>query len=378
VWCHAASVGEALTLLDLIAALTGRGAQVLLTTGTVTSAALMAARLPKGAFHQYLPLDHGPWVRRFLDHWRPDLVLWTESELWPNLLSEIGVRGLPAFLVNARLSDRALRGWQRRPRAARAVVSAFTAVLAQSPEDARRFAVLGATDVHMTGNLKLSTAALPDAPDAVAALKALIGSRPCWLAASIHPGEDAVVAAVHRALKVDFPDLLTIVAPRHPPKAAPMGVLFAALGLTVARRSVGETPTAATDVYLADTLGELGILYRACDLVMMGKSFTVGGGQNPAEPAKLGCAVICGPDMSNFRELTAAMTANGAMVQVADAGQLTAEIGRLLRDPAARHTLGQNGAQFIAAESQALAATLAILEPHLINRGDQPNAVDCP
>jgi 3-deoxy-D-manno-octulosonic-acid transferase len=157
-----------------------------------------------------------------------------------------------------------------------------------------------------------------------------------------------------------------------------MGVLFAALGLTVARRSVGETPTAATDVYLADTLGELGILYRACDLVMMGKSFTVGGGQNPAEPAKLGCAVVCGPDMSNFRELTAAMTVNGAMVQVADAGQLTAEVGRLLRDPAARQTLGQNGAQFIAAESQALAATLAILEPHLINREPAPNTVDCP
>ena len=245
---------------------------------------------------------------------------------------------------------------------------AFTAVLAQSPEDARRFSALGRKDVRVIGNLKLAADALPADASRVAALKAAIGARAVWLAASIHPGEDALVAEVHRALKRRFPDVLTLVAPRHPPKAEAMAATFAAQGLRVARRSRGEHVTARTDIYLADTLGELGTLYRACDLVMMGKSFAVGGGQNPAEPAKLGCAVICGPDMSNFRDLTAAMMAAGRLVA-----------GRRRRKPdgddraacwamtSARRRLGDRAAQFMAAESNALPATLAILEPHLLN-----------
>ena len=367
VWCHGASVGEAQTLLTLIATLTARGQTVVLTTGTVTSAALMADRLPAGAIHQYLPLDHGRWVRRFLTHWRPHLVVWSESELWPNTLAEIAVRGIPLYLANARLSDRALRGWRRWPGFARRVMSHFTAVLAQSPEDARRFATLGASDVRALGTLKLAAPALPAHEADVTALKAAIGARPCWLAASIHPGEDAIVAEIHAGLRAQFPDLLTVVAPRHPPKAEAMGATFAARGLAVAYRSRREPVTSGTAIYIADTLGELGALYRACDLVIMGKSFAVGGGQNPAEPAKLGCAVICGPDMSNFRELTAAMAEAGALTNVNSLAELSAAVAHLLGDPAARRRQGQAGAAFMASGDTALSATLTILEPHLTN-----------
>jgi 3-deoxy-D-manno-octulosonic-acid transferase len=300
------------------------------------------------------------------------LVLWSESELWPNTLSEIAARGLPAYLVNARISDKAFRGWSRWPRTARAVLSAFRSVIAQSSEDARRFAMLGAGHVVSSGNLKLAAEPLPNNVEAVAVLKDAIGARPAWLAASIHPGEDAVVARVHRALAAKHPGVLTLVAPRHPEKAEQMAAAFAAAGLAVARRSAGQAIAGNTHVYLADTLGELGVLYRACDLVVMGKSFAVGGGQNPAEPAKLGCAVICGPDMSNFRELTADLVTAGAVSVVADTEALTQRLSALMADPAARRRQGENGARFMAAGAAALAETLAILAPTLAN------PLDCP
>ncbi len=367
VWCHAASVGESLALLSLIGALRARGLAVVLTTGTLTSAALMAERLPAGAIHQFVPLDHAAWAQRFLDHWRPELVLWSESELWPNILGVIAARAIPAFLVNARISDKAFRGWSRWPRTARAVLSAFKTVIAQSSEDARRFALLGAEHVVASGNLKLASEPLPNDVEATSALRSEIGTRPAWLAASIHPGEDAVVAQVHQALIATHPGLLSLVAPRHPEKADAMAETFAAAGLAVARRGARQAITPTTHIYLADTLGELGVLYRACDLVVMGKSFAVGGGQNPAEPAKLGCAVICGPYMSNFRELTADLSAAGAVSAVANATQLAERLSALLADPAARRAQGENGARFMAAGAAALAETLAILEPTLAN-----------
>ncbi len=367
VWCHAASVGESLAILGLIGALRARGLAVVLTTGTLTSAALMAERLPAGAIHQFVPLDHTAWAQRFLDHWQPSLVLWSESELWPNMLGAIAARGIPAFLVNARISDRAFDGWSRWPRTVRAVLSAFTTVIAQSAEDARRYALLGADHVVAAGNLKLAADPLPHDVQATTALTAAIGARPAWLAASIHPGEDAVVAQAHQALAATFPDLLSLVAPRHPEKAGAMAKTFAAAGLAVARRSAQQPITPSTQVYIADTLGELGVLYRACDLVVMGKSFAVGGGQNPGEPAKLGCAVICGPDMGNFRDLTADLSAAGAVNIVADAAQLAARLSALLADPAARRRQGENGARFMAAGAAALTETFAILESALAN-----------
>jgi 3-deoxy-D-manno-octulosonic-acid transferase len=332
----------------------------------------MAERLPPGAFHQYVPLDHRPWVRRFLDHWRPALVLWAESELWPNALAEIAGRGIPAVLVNARLSARSYRGWRRWPGTAGAVLRTFAAVLAQSPEDAQRFAALGARGVRCVGNLKAAAAALPVDETALSAMKAAIGARPAWLAASIHPGEDRIVADTHRALAPRHPGLLSIVVPRHPDKAEAMAALIAATGLRVARRSGGAVLTPDCDVYMADTLGELGLWYRACDLVFVGKSFAVGGGQNPAEPAKLGCAIVCGPDMSNFADLAARLRDAGALRVAETPAALVAILADLLGDPARRRALGAAAAQVLSAEGTALAETLAVLEPWLAV------PIDCP
>ena len=364
-WFHGASVGECLSLLPLMEAVIARGWQVLITSGTVTSAKLMAERLPKGARHQFVPLDRRAWARRFLDHWHPDLVLWAESELWPNMLLEIGRRGTPAVLVNARLSDRAFRGWRRWPGFARQTLAAFTLVLAQSEVDRSRFADLGARDVRVSGNIKLAAPPPPADGEALAALRTSLGGRPRWLAASIHPGEDAIVAAVHGALKPRYADLLTMVVPRHADKGVDMAAVFAAEGLSVARRSLGETVQPGTDILLADTMGELGLFFRATDLVFMGKSLAVGGGQNPAEPALLGCALVFGPDMSNFRETAAELVTAGGAIQVENAAALTGAVDRLLGDAARRRAMGEKAEACIAAHGDALKETLQHLAPWL-------------
>jgi 3-deoxy-D-manno-octulosonic-acid transferase len=365
VWFHAASVGESLSVLPLIEAAAAQGLRVLATTGTITSAQLMAERMPAGAIHQFVPLDHLPWVQRFLDHWQPDLVLWTESELWPNALCEIARRKIPAVLLNGRLSDRSLRGWKRWPGFARDVLGAFSLIIAQSDEDKARFAQLGAGKTVSAGNLKLAAAPLPFEESALAALHEQLGKRPVWLASSIHPGEDLVAGQVHHAVKPRQPGLLTIIVPRHPQKAGDMAAGLAAMGLKTARRSQGQAIAAQTDIYIADTMGELGLFYRLCDLVFMGKSLAVGGGQNPAEPALLGCALMLGPDMSNFRETSADLLARRAAAEVRSADALAAAVAWLLEDRRTRMQMSANARAAMARHSNAVAETLAHLAPYL-------------
>ena len=363
VWFHAASVGESQSLLPLIHAVAGRGWNVLITTGTVTSAALLSERLPPGAIHQFIPLDRITWVRRFLTHWHPDLVIWTESELWPNTLCELARRRTPTIMVNGRLSDRAYQGWQRWSALARDCMNAFALVLAQSALDRDRFAGLGAHEVRVVGNLKYAAAPLPADVQAHAALRAQIGERAHWLAASIHPGEDAIVADVHQRLKVMYPDLLTIIVPRHPPKAADMAAQMS--GLNVALRTTAPTLSPQTDIYMADTMGELGLFYRLNDVVFVGKSLAVGGGQNPAEPAQLGCALLWGPDMSNFRDMTAELLAAGAAEMVPDAAGLARALSDLLANPQKRRTMGDAGRNTVARHATALDDTLQHVAPYL-------------
>lgn len=362
-WFHGASMGEALSLLPLINEVRAAGWQVLLTTGTVTSAALMAERLPAGCIHQFVPLDRLKWIRRFLDHWRPGLVLWTESDLWPNTLMEIGRRQVPLVLLNARLSDRALRGWQRWPGFARDVMTPFTLVLAQSAVDAQRFQILGASNVRAQGNLKLAAPPLPVEPALLAGLRTEIKGRPVWLAASIHPGEDAIAAAVARTLKPRFPGLLTLIVPRHAEKGRAMAE--AMTGLRAALRSETKTIGADVDVYIADTMGELGLFFRLSEIVFMGKSLAMGGGQNPAEPALIGCALILGSDMSNFREITAALVQAGAAVQVDDAAGLTEAVASLLGDADRRSRMIGAGQGVMRHHANAVKDTLAALAPYL-------------
>lgn len=353
VWLHGASVGESLALLPLVTAL--RAARpdlvLLVTTGTVTSAALMGERLPTGVLHQFIPID-APWaVDRFLAHWQPDLVLWTESDLWPTILTRLKARGTPAVLLNGRLSDRSLQRWQRAKPIIRHLLGCFSDILARGEEDAARFRALGAVRVQAVGNLKLAADPLPVDAAALAEAGEIIGDRPVIVAASTHPGEEGLIADAHRALLADFPDLLTIIAPRHPNRGPEL-----AADLAAPCRSQGAGIPAG-GLYIADTMGELGLWYRLARVAVIGGSFIPHGGQNPTEAARLGVPVLFGPHMENFREESEGLLAEGCAQQVAEEG-LAATLTRLLRTQ-----MPPRGAEI--SESNALTATLAVLLPRL-------------
>ena len=338
VWLHAASVGEAVSLLPLIERLVAVRPDLapLLTTGTVTSARLMAERLPASVLHQYVPVDRPDAVAAFLDHWRPDAALWVESEFWPNLVLETRRRGVPMALVNARMSPTSFRRWRRLPNLIAPILACFDPCLAQSSEEARRLAALGGAVARYVGNLKAAAAPLPADGEALAALRATIGDRPHWLAASTHPGEETIVAGVHRELKSRFPGLLTVIVPRHSSRGPGLADEFRAAGLAVARRAAGEAIRADTDVYLADTMGELGLFYRLADIVLVGGSLIPHGGQNPLEPARLGCALLHGRHMFNFTDMIDSLAAAGGARLVRDGEALTAALAILLADSALR------------------------------------------
>jgi 3-deoxy-D-manno-octulosonic-acid transferase len=356
-WVHAASVGEAVSALSLVDRLIARGS-VLLTTGTVTSGQIMSARLPEGALHQYVPVDRPDWVARFLDHWRPDLGLWLESELWPNLVTATAARGTPMVLVNARMSERSASRWRWLPWTIRPLLDAFDLCLAQSEESASRFRALGALRVEAPGNLKFAAPPLPVDEAELARLRAVIGDRPCWLAASTHPGEEALAGRVHEALAARHPRLLTLIAPRHPARGSDIA---AALPGRVTRRTAGEGPTG--DIYVADTLGELGLFYRVAPVVLIGKSMLEHGGHNPLEPARLGAAVLHGPNMQNFIEAVALL--GDALTPIAGEAELVAAVDRLLADPAQCTSLGALSRERATRGGNALDAVMAALTPYL-------------
>jgi len=367
IWLHAASVGESLSLVPLIEGVQRNWPEhrLLMTTGTVTSAKLMAERLPDGVVHQYVPVDRIGYVRRFLDHWRPDLVLWAESEFWPHLVSEPARRGVPLVLVNGRMSPRSYGRWQRYSGIIRRLLDGFTLCLAQTETDAERLRALGAPDTRCAGNLKFASRPLPADADALDELREAIGSRPVWLAASTHAGEEEIAGTVHTDLVPDHPELLTIIVPRHPDRGAEAASALAAAGLTVARRAAGDAIAPETDVYVADTIGELGLFYRLSPIAFIGKSLSADGGQNPIEAAQLGAAVVTGPKVSNFEEITRRMVAAGGAETVADADALSAAVGRLLADPELCESRAAAAQAFAAGESGVVDAIVEALVPFL-------------
>ena len=353
VWVHAASVGEAVSVLPLIERIAGSGAgTVLMTTGTVASAKVVADRLPAGSLHRYAPLDVPGAVRRFLRRWRPDAALWVESELWPNLLA--GTRGqrIPTALVNGRMSPRSFARWRRLPSMARTAIGGFDAVLARSAADAVRLSGLGARNVVMTGDLKAAARPLPVDEAELARLSDAVGARPAWVAASTHAGEERLIGEVHRRIKAQLPDLLTVVAPRHAGRAERVGAALRESGLAVVRRSGQASPGAGTDILLGDTMGEMGLYLRLGNPVFVGKSLLRGGGHNPREAALLGRAVLFGPHMENFAEAAANLLAAGAAIAVPGPDALTHQALRLLRDPQAARSMGGSGRRVVRAEAE--------------------------
>lgn len=367
VWLHAASVGEAQSVLRLIHRLRAEhpGTTILITTGTVTSGQMLMRDLPDGALHQYVPVDLPDATARFIGHWRPDMAIWIESELWPNLVAEMAATGKPMALINGRMSERSWRRWRLAPGAARRMLRPFHIILAQTQEAARRFADLGGENVRCEGNLKYAADPLPADDATLETLRAHLGNRRFWIAASIHPGEDDAALDAHMALTADFPDLLTILAPRHPARAEDMARKAEKLGLKTARRSLDEAPTPETAVYLADTMGELGLLYRLDGPVFVGGSLIPHGGQNLLEPARFGRGLLSGPHTHNFSDVVADLRSDGALIEVQDSEELAASLRRLLGHEEERRSLGARARTIAARQSAVLDRVLARLEPLL-------------
>jgi 3-deoxy-D-manno-octulosonic-acid transferase len=366
VWIHGASVGEVLAAAALIEKLRALNLRILLTSGTVTSAAIVAKRFPPDVIHQYVPYDSPRYVTRFLDHWRPSLALFIESDLWPNLILSSAARRLPMVLINGRMSPRSFPRWRRVSNTISALLGRFDVCLAQSQTDAERFSALGSRNVLTTGNLKLDVPAPPADPAKLERLMSVTRGRPIVVAASTHPGEEEILVESHKTLAGFFPSLLTVIVPRHPDRGAAVTRLVEASGLQASLRSREELPVAATDIYVADTMGELGLFYRLAPIVFMGGSLVAHGGQNPIEAVKLGASIVHGPHIFNFTDVYEALDRAGGARRADSHGALVKQLGQLLADPSAREASLLASERVVEQLGGALERTLVALEPYLL------------
>lgn len=362
VWIHAASVGESLSVLAVVDELIERGLRVLVTTGSVTSAQVMQKHLPKGVVHQFVPLDVAAYARRFLTHWKPNLAVFAESELWPNLITELKKVGYPAVLINARISYRSFTRWQQWASFASELLLGFRYCLAQSARDAERFRALGAKEVYEVGNLKYAAPPLPVDQKALAMLVEQCRDRTIWLLASSHPGEEELGLEVHKTLAESIPGLLTVVAPRHPHRGRSVASMLRRSGLPTACRSDHPFPRDGDELYVVDTIGELGLFFRAAKVACIGGSLAARGGHNPLEPLRLGCAVICGPHVFNFEEIISELEMAGAVRVVSGAQGLAETVADLLVNEAARLQTLVSAQGVIARNQYSLERTVDILE----------------
>jgi 3-deoxy-D-manno-octulosonic-acid transferase len=359
IWIHGASVGESLAALPLIEKLLAEDIAVLVTSGTVTSARMMQARLPRGAVHQYVPLDTPRAVSLFLDHWRPAAGLFVESDLWPNLLLEARRRGVKLALINARISERSAAGWRRVPQTARILLGAFDTILAQNEEFATRFRGLGAREVTVAGSLKADAPPLSCDQATLAVMMNAIGNRPVLLAAQTHPGEDETILPAHDALRARFPDLLTVIVPRHVERGPDIAMLSGSR--TCARRAAGERITPGTAIYIADTMNELGLFYRLSPFCFLGGTLVPMQGHNPLEPAVLNCAILAGPSRANSAQAFEAVLSAQGFGSVYTSGDIAREAERLLSNAQSARDAGLAAARGAASLSGAVEKTIVML-----------------
>lgn len=364
VWLHAASVGESLAILPLIQRMEEFGINLVLTTGTVTSAAIVQERLER-TIHQYVPLDMRRSMRRFLDYWQPDLAIFAESEIWPTTMQELTARNVPQILVNARMSDRSNLRWTKRPALAQAIFGQLSQVIAQSELDGERFRALGAPSVTVVGNLKMDVGVPVADVEEVHRYRQMIGDRPTWIAVSTHAGEEAMVAEVHRMVAQYEPKLLTILVPRHPDRGEEVTAQLDSAGLSVASRRAGDAIDASTQVFLGDTIGEMGLFLRLSEIAFMGKSMHMEGGQNPIEPAMTGAAILSGRMVQNFRETYEMLLKDGGARLVKDEKMLAGHILHLLRTDVDRQAMIAAAKATVGGMSGALEKTGRTLDAYI-------------
>lgn len=356
IWMHGASVGECLSMLPLVKKLLDedKNLHIMVTSGTVTSADLMQKRLPERAFHQFIPVDTPLAANRFVKHWNADAILWFESDFWPCILKAIYKNKKPLILLNGRISDKSFARWQKFPHIIKIIQSLFTLSFGQTIEDARRLKVLGAQDVVSTGNLKFAAVNPPFDAEELKKIHQSIGDRPVWCMASTHDDEETQGADIHLELIKKFPNLLTVFVPRHPNRAENIIQMIQKKGLTVAQRSKHETITEKTNVYLADTIGEMGLLYQIAPIVFVGGSLIKFGGQNMLEPMRLSRMVVIGPHAFNFREIVKTAKEKGALIEVADKSGLKDTVEKFLSNPTAYQQLRQNAHELATSEMNVL------------------------
>lgn len=378
IWIHAASVGETQSALILIKALNeafqGKNIHFLVTSVTVTSATLMAQRLPDNAIHQYIPIDHPVWTRNFFDHWKPDIAFCIESELWPNLLKFIRKRHIPSALVNGRMSERSYKRWKKVRGTAHEMLGAFDIILSQTERDKEWFTDLGAQMAIVTDNLKYSAKPLPYDAKLLGKFEKHLKDRPVWVYASTHGGEEELALATHNALRGKIKDLFTIIVPRHPDRRDEIkSNLKAADNKDIAFRSDEDMPPKNCSFYVADTLGELGLFYALSDIALIGRTFSNdgGGGHNPMEGALLECACLSGPNYQNQTQLTEDMLEAGGIEIVAEKNDLGPTLERLFQDDQARAELVSAGLTFAKAKAGVIDHVLEELEP-LFLKTDMP------
>ena len=366
IWFHGASVGETAALLPLLKALKEENPDItlLLTSGTRTSAELLSKQEPF-FIHQFLPLDHPIWCKRFLDYWRPDLVCMSESDFWPVMLSEVKKKDIPLLLVNGRMSPKSFKNWQKFSKTASQLFSLFDHLFVQNEQDVNFFTSLGAKNITQTGTIKYSAPPLPFNETELQKLKEQIGERPFWLFASSHAGEEEITLETHKNLKKEFPDLLTILVPRHPNRSEEIQTVIANKNLSFALLSKKEPISKETDIYLADAFGVLGLLYKLCSITSVGGSFVKLGCHNPIEPAQLGCAILFGPYIYNFSETCNDLINRNAGILCADQKILEKEIKTLIKSPEKIETLQKNAYDLSIEKANILPKVIDLLKPYI-------------
>jgi 3-deoxy-D-manno-octulosonic-acid transferase len=363
VWVHAASVGETNAVLPVIERLLSEreDVSVLLTTGTLTSAALAKRRLGPRAFHQYIVLDVPEYVRSFLDTWKPDLAVFAESEIWPNLIVESSRRSIPIALVNARMSGRSARRWKRLTSISLPLFSRFDVVLAQNELLARAFRGLGARGVQPVGNLKIDAPPPVVDADELDRLKKALGGRPVLVAASTHDPEEEIIGRAHALIAQRLAGFCTIIAPRHPTRGKAIADMLTAKGFRVKLRSAGLLPDGETDIYIADTIGELGTLYSISEVAFIGGSLIEHGGQNPVEAIGHGAVVLTGPHWTNFRDLYRALLRRKGAREVNSAEELAEAVEQILTQEGELQRMRSGAKATLASLAGALERTITAL-----------------
>ena len=364
IWFHAASVGESLSILTLIKTIKAKyeAVNILVTTSTLTSARMMESTLPDGCIHQFSVHDVNAWVKAFLHHWSPNLVFFVEQEIWPNMIKKIKQREVPFWLINASISQSSFEKWLIVKNFAKEVLMQFNGIFPKSKTDADRLKQLGLTNIMDIANLKYSSQPLSYKKEDLKELKGSIGKRHFWLATSTHPGEEALIEQAHKIILKQFPDALCIIAPRHPNRA---DRLSKELDLKTQQRSLKPKVIKDTQIYIADTMGELGLFYELANFAFVGGSLTPIGGHNIIEPAKQHCVAIVGPYVSNFQDLLEEFKNSKACITIENVDELAQIVIKYLKDDSKLKEISMNANELIENQTNIINTYMQLIEKHL-------------